>query len=30
MIMNGEYLVNLDDLKRCFIISELLYNYADL
>lgn len=27
MMMNGEYLENLDDLKRCFSIDELLYNY---
>lgn len=27
MMMNGEYLENLDDLKRCFSIEELLYSY---
>ena len=27
MFMNGEYIENLDDLKRCFSIDELLYNY---
>lgn len=27
MMMNGEYLENLDDLKRCFCIDELLYSY---
>ena len=27
MFMNGEYLENLNDLKRCFSIEELLYSY---
>lgn len=27
MLMNGEYLENLDDLKRCFCIDELIYDY---
>ncbi|MCM1507506.1 MAG: hypothetical protein NC177_10300 [Ruminococcus flavefaciens] len=27
MQMNGEYLSNLNDLKRCFSIDELLYSY---
>lgn len=27
MMLNGEYIENLDDLKRCFSIDELLYNY---
>lgn len=27
MFMNGEALCNLDDLKRCFSMEELLYNY---
>lgn len=27
MIMNGEHIENLDDLKRCFSIDELLYSY---
>jgi hypothetical protein len=27
MIMNGEYLTSLNDLKRCFCIDELLYSY---
>lgn len=27
MFMNGEYLETLQDLKRCFSIEELLYNY---
>lgn len=27
MMMNGEYLESLDDLKRCFCIDELLYSY---
>lgn len=26
--MNGEYLENLDDLKRCFSFDELIYNYG--
>ena len=28
MFMNGEYLENLDDLKRCFSFDELIYNYG--
>ncbi len=27
MMMNGEHLESLDDLKRCFCIDELLYSY---
>lgn len=27
MIMNGEYLETLQDLKRCFSMGELLYSY---
>lgn len=27
MLMNGEYLENLNDLKRCFCIDELIYSY---
>lgn len=27
MMMNGEYLENLNDLKRCFCIDELIYDY---
>lgn len=27
MFMNGEYLETLQDLKRCFCIDELSYNY---
>ena len=27
MLMNGEYLENLNDLKRCFCIDELIYGY---
>lgn len=27
MVINGEYLENLDDLKRCFCIDELIYTY---
>ena len=27
MFMNGEYLENLNDLKRCFCIDELIYEY---
>lgn len=27
MLMNGEVLANLDDLKRCFCLDELLYSY---
>lgn len=27
MMMNGEYLTSLNDLKRCFCIDELLYSY---
>lgn len=26
-MMNGEYLENLNDLKRCFCIDELIYDY---
>ena len=25
--MNGEYMENLNDLKRCFSLEELLYSY---
>lgn len=28
MLMNGEYLENLDELKRCFCIDELIYDYS--
>lgn len=28
MLMNGEYLENLNDLKRCFCIDELIYDYC--
>ena len=28
MLMNGEILTGLSDLKRCFSIDELLYSYA--
>lgn len=28
MLMNGEYLETLQDLKRCFCIDELIYNYG--
>lgn len=28
MMMNGEYLENLDDLKRCFSFDELIYDYG--
>lgn len=28
MLMNGEYLETLQDLKRCFCIDELIYNYS--
>lgn len=28
MLMNGEYLENLNDLKRCFCIDELIYDYG--
>ena len=27
MVMNGEYMENLNDLKRCFSLEELLYSY---
>lgn len=27
MMMNGEYLETLQDLKRCFCIDELIYDY---
>lgn len=27
MLMNGEYLETLQDLKRCFSIDELIYDY---
>lgn len=27
MMMNGEVLTNLADLKRCFCIDELVYSY---
>lgn len=27
MLMNGEYLKTLEDLKRCFCIDELIYSY---
>lgn len=27
MLMNGEVLTSLDDLKRCFCLDELLYSY---
>lgn len=27
MLMNGEVLTNLSDLKRCFCLDELLYSY---
>lgn len=27
MMMNGEYLESLHDLKRCFCLEELLYSY---
>ena len=27
MLMNGEVLTNLADLKRCFCLDELLYSY---
>ena len=27
MLMNGEYLETLQDLKRCFSMEELLYSY---
>ena len=28
MVMNGEYLENLNDLRRCFCIEELIYSYV--
>ena len=27
MLMNGEYLETLQDLKRCFCMDELIYSY---
>ncbi len=27
MLMNGEILTNISDLKRCFCLDELLYSY---
>ena len=27
MLMNGEYLETIQDLKRCFSLDELLYSY---
>lgn len=27
MLMNGEYIETLQDLKRCFSIDELIYDY---
>lgn len=27
MLMNGEVLTNVSDLKRCFCLDELLYSY---
>lgn len=27
MLMNGEELTNISDLKRCFCLEELLYSY---
>ena len=27
MMMNGEVLTNISDLKRCFCLDELLYSY---
>lgn len=27
MLMNGEHLETLQDLKRCFCIDELIYSY---
>jgi len=29
MYMNGEYLCNIDDLRRCFSLEELLYSYSN-
>lgn len=29
MFMNGEYLETLQDLKRCFCIDELIYDYGN-
>ena len=29
MFMNGEILTDLNDLKRCFSIDELLYSYCN-
>jgi len=28
MFMNGENLENLNDLKRCFCVEELIYSYG--
>lgn len=28
MLMNGEYLETLQDLKRCFCIDELIYSVS--
>lgn len=28
MLMNGEYLETVNDLKRCFCVDELLYSYS--
>ena len=28
MFMNGEILTSLNDLKRCFCLDELIYNYS--
>ncbi|MCM1230860.1 MAG: hypothetical protein NC489_12065 [Ruminococcus flavefaciens] len=28
MVMNGEHLETLEDLKRCFCIDELIYDYG--
>lgn len=28
MMMNGEYLETIQDLKRCFCIDELIYDYG--
>lgn len=28
MLMNGEYLETLQDLKRCFSLEELIYDYG--
>ena len=29
MLMNGEVLTSLNDLKRCFCIDELIYSYSN-